>query len=307
MQALLDQLLALLRCPGRARAGRHGQRPGQTLAVSADQVEALGKYMADAAARDSVDASELPGPAVRPRITSSGRLATSSCRAAIASAPELTPAFSEIEVRGEGPQRQIERVPLPDIRSAVERHPVFILLAQPGAGKTTVLQRLALDQALARLHDPARRRCLSSCGWQPEGRRDRPTSSWPPLAPGDAGAARRATLNSTALCNRAGCASCVTRSTRRARDGYRSACDDWRDFAAGLPAGNRLVFTCRTQDYQGELKVKQVEIDPLSDEQIQEFARRYLDDDAAGAFWAALRSTHAALLPLARDRPSTAA
>jgi hypothetical protein len=66
-------------------------------------------------------------------------------------APELTPAYSAILVRGEGPQRQIVRVPLPDIRTALERHPRFILLAQPGAGKTTVLQRMALDSALAYL------------------------------------------------------------------------------------------------------------------------------------------------------------
>ncbi len=64
-------------------------------------------------------------------------------------APVLTPAYSAILVRGEGPQRQIERVPLPDIRTAMEQHARFILLAQPGAGKTTVLQRIALDRALA--------------------------------------------------------------------------------------------------------------------------------------------------------------
>ena len=70
-------------------------------------------------------------------------------------APELTPSYSAILVRGEGPQRQIERVPLPDIRSALDSHARFILLAQPGAGKTTVLQRIALDKALAYLQDNA--------------------------------------------------------------------------------------------------------------------------------------------------------
>lgn len=61
-------------------------------------------------------------------------------------APVLSPAYSLIRVRGDGPQRQIERVPLPDIRAALKTHAKFILLAQPGAGKTTVLQRIALDR-----------------------------------------------------------------------------------------------------------------------------------------------------------------
>lgn len=95
----------------------------------------------------------------------------------------------------------------------------------------------------------------------------------------------------------------ATRSTRRAATAARRC--RWRDFAADLPTGNRLVFTC-TARLPGELKVKQLEVDPLSNEQIQDFARRYLDPTTGAAFWDSLRTTHATLLPLARC-PSTAA
>ena len=56
-------------------------------------------------------------------------------------------------VHGEGPERQIERRKLADIRDALTEHTAFILLAHPGAGKTTVLQRIALDLAGACLQD----------------------------------------------------------------------------------------------------------------------------------------------------------
>jgi hypothetical protein len=74
---------------------------------------------------------------------------------------------------------------------------------------------------------------------------------------------------------------------------------DWRDFARDLPAGNRLLFTCRSQDYYGELAVQQVEIDPLTPEQIADFCRRYLGEERGVDLWQTLQNDHAALLPLA--------
>jgi formylglycine-generating enzyme required for sulfatase activity len=55
--------------------------------------------------------------------------------------------FSEVRVVGDGPQRQLQREPLPDVTEAVRRHPAFVLLGPPGSGKSTVLHRLALDTA----------------------------------------------------------------------------------------------------------------------------------------------------------------
>ena len=48
------------------------------------------------------------------------------------------------------------------------------------------------------------------------------------------------------------------------REKYADRMHDWREFAADLPAGNQLVFSCRKLDYGGELAIQQVEIDPLT-------------------------------------------
>ncbi len=74
---------------------------------------------------------------------------------------------------------------------------------------------------------------------------------------------------------------------------------DWRDFAAALPAGNHLLFSCRKLDYAGEVAVQQVEIDPLTPAQIEEFAVRYLDAARGAAFWTLLQKRHADLRELA--------
>src|SRR5262245_29961270 len=50
---------------------------------------------------------------------------------------------------GDGPQRQLERIPLADVTEAIGRYPAFVLLGPPGCGKSTVLRRLALDIARA--------------------------------------------------------------------------------------------------------------------------------------------------------------
>jgi hypothetical protein len=62
-----------------------------------------------------------------------------------------------IHYQGEGPQQKRERETIPDVRQAFERYPCFALLGDPGGGKTTVLQRLALEGYRAALQDETRR------------------------------------------------------------------------------------------------------------------------------------------------------
>ena len=302
LQALLDQLLARLRVAGvRVQDGvvAAGQ---ETLTVSAAEAEALGKYMVDKPAASSAEreARYLARLCVHPDYQQwQARYVTLSGSTRVT--PELTRHYSEIQVRGDGPQRQIERVPLPDIRDALDRYPAFLIKAQPGAGKTTVMQRLALDEALARLHDPAGARLplwVRLAAQKPE---ESPheflARLWQlemPGAAGDAEAELARALQGGRLCILAD----ALNEARRERYSERSA--EWRDFAEALPSGNRLLFSCRTLDYGGELAVQQVEIDPLSDEQIEEFGCRYLGDAAGAAFWRELRDRHDTLLPLAR-------
>ncbi len=149
----------------------------------------------------------------------------------------------------------------------------MILLAQPGAGKTTVLQRIALDRAVACLQDAAGGAAAAVCA--PGGPGGGGIPAHLPRAyvartrAGQRG--RRRPSCATALRQGRLCL-LVDAINEARRENYSERMLDWRDFAGELPAGNQLVFSCRTLDYNGELAVQQVEIDPLTPAQIEEFA-----------------------------------
>jgi len=215
-------------------------------------------------------------------------------------APELTPLLSAILVHGDGPQRQIERKALPDIRTALADHPKFILLAQPGAGKTTVLQRIALDKALDCLQGGTGAQLPLFVQLADQQAHETPHAflarKWREAMPG--GVADNETELYSALTSRRLCL-LVDAINEARREKYADRMRDWRAFAAKLPPGNRLVFSCRKLDYTGEVAVQQVEIDPLTPAQIEEFAVRYLGEQKGAAFWTALQAQHADLRELA--------
>jgi hypothetical protein len=66
-------------------------------------------------------------------------------------------AFSVIEMGskrlGIGGLDEQEKIPLENIHEAVTKYPLFALIGDPGAGKTTTLRRLALDAAWERLNN----------------------------------------------------------------------------------------------------------------------------------------------------------
>ncbi|MFN8467194.1 MAG: SUMF1/EgtB/PvdO family nonheme iron enzyme [Caldilineaceae bacterium] len=300
LAGLAATLLGLLATPGvRLQAGEVAAA-GRTVAVPPELADALCKFL-DAA----------PGPTVAERERQYLlRLCVDpdfqqwqqryvALAGGYRAVPELTPAYSAILVRGEGPQRQIERVALPDIRTALDKHAVLILLAQPGAGKTTVLQRIALDRAVACLQaQPGARFPLFvrlAAQEAAESPRTFLARMWRENVPGsgDAGAELAAALRQGRLCL------LVDAINEARRERYGERMDEWRDFAGELPAGNQLVFSCRTLDYNGELAVQQVEIDPLAAAQIEEFALRYLGETKGPAFWTTLQARHADLLELA--------
>ncbi|RME50976.1 MAG: NACHT domain-containing protein, partial [Caldilineae bacterium] len=268
LQETLERLLPLLRSPDATVADGVVRAQAQQLHLDNAHADALVKYIAarpyeDAREREEAYLTRLCLDAGLRRIYSRYVPLSGGYRLV----QDLSPTYSRILVRGEGPNRTIERVRLDDIREALDEHPAFILLAQPGAGKTTVLQRLALELALKRLQradDTLLPLFVRMAAQKPdESPLDFLARMWREQAPGlhtDPAGEMALALHQGRLC-----LLCDALNEAR-REKYRERMMDWADFARHLPTGNRLVFTCRTQDYSGELAVQQVEVDPLSPE-----------------------------------------
>ena len=58
----------------------------------------------------------------------------------------MPPEFALLELSGEGAGRQFKPVRIEDITQAMARYEALALLGEPGAGKTTMLNKLALDE-----------------------------------------------------------------------------------------------------------------------------------------------------------------
>ncbi|MBE2201549.1 MAG: SUMF1/EgtB/PvdO family nonheme iron enzyme [Anaerolinea sp.] len=79
----------------------------------------------------------------------------------------------------------------------------------------------------------------------------------------------------------------------RDREDYGERVAQWQLFVQDAPPGNTLLFSCRSLDYSVPLgseltTVRQVQVEPLTPAQIEQFLVHYLAD-AADAVWAALR------------------
>jgi formylglycine-generating enzyme required for sulfatase activity len=302
LQESLDQLLPLLRRADVGIADGVVSSQSDRLAIDSAHADALVKYiaakpLADAEAREEAYLVRLCLDTGLRRIYSRYVPLSGGYRPV----RELSPTYSRILVRGDGPQRTIERVRLDDIRQAVDEHPAFVLLAQPGAGKTTVLQRLALEMTLKRLREGGEALLplfVRLAAQKPdEAPLDFLGRMWREEAPGlhtDPTGEIATALQQGRLC-----LLCDALNEAR-REKYRERMMEWADFARRLPTGNRLIFTCRTQDYSGGLAVQQVEVDPLSPEQIQDFARLYLGKEKGAALWGELQRAHSDLLDLAK-------
>ena len=176
----------------------------------------------------------------------------------------------------------------------------MVLLGAPGCGKSTLLRRLQLDDARDRLADHGEDVSLFvSLGAYPldkDPAKDAPrpldwlNAQWGRQAPDlpDLEALlrqRRVLLLLDAL----------NEMPHRDSDDFRERVEKWRCFLRDdFPPGNQAVFSCRSLDYsetlsvKDDLDVRQVRVQPLTPEQIEEFLRLY-GAEHADAAWAEIR------------------
>ncbi|RMF29507.1 MAG: NACHT domain-containing protein, partial [Chloroflexi bacterium] len=208
---------------------------------------------------------------------------------------EIPPEFTLLEVHGEGPGRRVHRVPLDDVTQAMDRYDALVLLGEPGAGKTTVLYRLALEAARRRLTTGEGRLplYLSLAEYRAYASPYAFVEAVWRQRLGGEGLTERLRRGELLLL----CDALNEMPFEDDRD-YRARVGAWRRFVGDWP-GNQVLFTCRSRDYGEPLGLPQVEIKRLDDGRVRTFLERYLEPSLAREAWERLREDP--LLDLVRN------
>ncbi len=186
---------------------------------------------------------------------------------------DLPIAFSEFRIprEGEGPEARITTVPLNDITEALSKYSAFVILGEPGAGKTTTLQKIAFEAARAILAGGESRVPLFVRLSQ-QGTRspfEFVRAEWEQRAGSDLA---DALAHGRMLLLADG----VNELPRDERDERLKA---WRLFATDDCEANQIVFSGRERDYDRQLDLPRVRVEPLDDERIADYLQR---NDATG-------------------------
>lgn len=176
---------------------------------------------------------------------------------------------------------------LRDVLDQTEDDPALVLLGAPGSGKSTLLRRLQLDHSIDRLRDGGDVMSffiqLNQFRPRANGRLPEPREwlgeRWKALYP---------ELQPLETWLQKGCAllllDAFNEMPHKSTENYYALVAMWRAFvqeASGT--GNQIVFSCRSLDYSAslsgpELRVPQVEVQPLNEEQVRTFLHAYTPD-----------------------------
>ncbi len=181
---------------------------------------------------------------------------------------DMPVAISEFSIprKGEGPGARITTVPLSDITEALSNHRAFVILGEPGAGKTTTLQKIAFEAARMILSGKKSRVPLFVRLSQQNTRTpfDFLEAEWEQRIGrdfADALASGRVLL----------LADGINELPRDERDERLKA---WRLFATDYCEANQIVFSGRERAYDQQLDLPCVRVEPLDDERIADYLRR---------------------------------
>ncbi len=191
--------------------------------------------------------------------------------------------------KGEAEQQrwQSEDYRFKDLREVLDKaqtDPVLALLGAPGSGKSTLLRRLQLDHSIDRLRDGGEQISffiqLNGYRTKPNGESPDPRewlcARWESLYPNLPPLNEYLRQGRTLLLLDA-----LNEMPHRSTADYHRLVDLWRGFAQeAARQGNRILFSCRSLDYSAslsspDLRVPQVEVQPMNVEQVREFLHAY--------------------------------
>jgi formylglycine-generating enzyme required for sulfatase activity/class 3 adenylate cyclase len=174
--------------------------------------------------------------------------------------------------------QDIKHVKLDSLREGVEKYPCVVLLGDPGCGKTTALENLAYqfsdhpDKLPVPLH-------LSEFG-SDMSLEDFIIQGWGGLLEAGHWGAQVLAANLEAYLETGRMFFLFDALNEMPLEGYRQHSLALREFIDQRSAqGNRFLVTCRILDYSEELSgLQRVEVQPLSDDQIQHFLQNELPE-----------------------------
>jgi formylglycine-generating enzyme required for sulfatase activity len=188
--------------------------------------------------------------------------------------------------------RDVLKITFPD-------NPVLVLLGAPGSGKSTLLRRLQLDESISYLQHKSDKVVffisLNRYSTIPNSPLPKPGDwlalHWNEMYP-DLPLLKELFRSGRVLL----LLDALNEMPSRNYDEYLDRIELWRNFLYDITRyGNRIVFSCRTLDYSAvlsgpDLRVPQIEIEPMRSDQIYHFLQVY-SPSKAKVVWEYLKSS----------------